>query len=137
MSNEQGVVIRFQPYPAVRYRRNPDAEDGVDARIVKTAAEDDALDASVWKKRPLDCHAAPEPIVPDVPAETVPEIDAAEDARRKALHSMSVKDVVDIVEKASDLAALERVRDREQANPKGARKGILAAIEAQIAKLAG
>lgn len=121
------VVLPSKPldlYPAMRYAR-----DGRSV-TVRSAGEDQALDPAEWKDTPDPkaweaAAVAPPPVVAPPPLTTEPVQPA------DPLFATTVAAIEDMVSEITDGAALDALAAREALNPKGARKGVIAAIKAR------
>jgi hypothetical protein len=107
-------------FPSWRYHRGTG-----EARLVATAAEAGELGAE-WVSTPADV-GPPAP----APAPTAEETSA----RRTAFYALTVAEVTAQVHATDDLAVLDLWRSYEDLNPKGARKGVLAAITNRVNEL--
>lgn len=117
-------------YPSWRY--HPDGR----RTVVQDPTADEALGPG-WCHSPADFAKpdgppAPPPVLPVIPQTAE---DAEEAAKAAELHATGAKDVIAALASA-DADALARVKAREERNPKGARKGVLTAIEARAKALA-
>lgn len=128
-----GTVPVDRPgYVPVQYPSHRFNVDG-GSRIVGTAEEDQTLDPAVWKHSPADFTDAA-PVAPkalDVPPAALTPLDA----QKAELYGAKVADIVARIEKMDNRDALQMVHGLELANPKGARKGVTAAIEKRMAVL--
>ena len=141
-------------FPSWRYH------DNGDAKLVKTAAEAAALGAG-WHDSPAKAQpaasaapaspVAPEPpaasIAPDgpqgeqppavtpdgAPAATDPE--SPEDVHKRELYAATVPVIAEKVADIPDVDLLRLIRSYEEANPRGARKGVLEAVGARLKAL--
>lgn len=100
-------------YPAMRYTR-----DGQE-QTVATAEQDAALDPAIWKD------------TPDPAAWDVPVTSAAASEDPDPMHAMTVAQIAEVVETVTSPDELDLITGREAVRPDGARKGVLAAIEAR------
>jgi hypothetical protein len=119
-----------KPYPSHRFNQ------AGESCLVKTAEEDAALDAAVWKDTPDPAAFADAPPATPPPAPTTPAAPLTGAAAQKAdLYAATVATVVEKVAAMTDVAALQLVQGFELTNPKGARKTVLAAVVKRLTEL--
>lgn len=108
-------------YPSWRFNVTTGAE-----RLVQSAEEDAALDPAVWKD-------SPNPTVKPAVAPAGAKGGLAD--QKAALYSAKATDVVAQVVAMDSVDGLQIVHGLELANPAGARKTVIAAIEKRMAVL--
>lgn len=115
--------MAYQKYPAWRY--HPEKP----ACIVKDEEEDKALGAD-WTDTPTTTP----------PASTVPAAEEAEAAavseRAKELYETNAKTAIEKIYGIKEVSTLEEISVLESKNPNGARKTVIAAVEARLVELA-
>jgi hypothetical protein len=121
-----GYVHR--PYPSHRYNASGES------RIVHSLAEDDMLDPADWKDSPA-AFGDPPPAAAPAPAPPPPASEDSIATQRASLYAAKVADIVTGVETMTDLVKLETLKAFEQSNPKGARVGVIKALEARVKTL--
>lgn len=115
-------------YPSHRYNAKGEVQE------VKNAEEDGRLDKAVWRGSPADF--TPEEAAPAVPTDAeIAKTTSAAEGRRAELYAATVPEIAARVATIGDRATLDLILSYEQTNPKGARKGVLQAVEARIAEL--
>lgn len=151
----------YKPYPAFRYHRdfparivlNEDADRALGAgwaphrsdtrapRFERPEAEPAAADVKVDEAvHELGSHV-PAAGSPDDEPFNLPGADELGDVLPTAeeiatgLFSTTSPSIIASIKTAENVAILERTREVERVNPKGARKGIIDALDARIAKL--
>lgn len=129
-----------QEYPKWVYSRSG-------SRIVKDQAEHAALPPG-WYASPADIPSvgasdvadavASAPAAQVTPGPTVPELGDADGPARTEADSLYAANAATVISKleGSSEATLLHVQSLEAANPKGARKGVMKAIEAKLKALA-
>lgn len=133
--------MAYQPYPKVLYRASGDA---LESRIVQDPVEH-AQQTPDWAESPDEAKAiappaAPptdpvvpvEPLPPAVPPDPAPSTPPAEPSSEAA--SVHAAPIAVLLEKLKGAPAevLARVRDYETQNPRGPRKTLIEAIDAQL-----
>lgn len=123
--------FRPQPYPSHRF-----SADG-SSRVVNSAEEDALLNTNDWKHSPADFEAKAENPFPPTHIGQEPVLPKLQtsDGMKAELYTSKVQDVVARVEQLTDLSMLQLVHGFELANPKGARVGVIKAIEKRLAEL--
>ena len=127
-------------YPSWRYHATEAA------RLVHTPDDDAALPAG-WSESPATVGPVapapdPPPLTPPVAPAPAPVPDEEREAlefaaKAGALHAMKAADIIATIEVADDPEGIAAVRAMEEANPNGARKTILKALDARAAALGG
>lgn len=128
-------------YPAMRYSR-----DGGERTIQGPGEEEAGWQDHPWTKDELAATVAPaappetDPVSPpgarsvheaDPPPPNAPPVLPDEGPKEDGLFSVPVPKVEEVVAEITDPAELNDIEAREQRNPRGARKGVLAAIAAR------
>jgi hypothetical protein len=113
-----------QPYPSYRYGRSGET------KLVRNVEEDDALNPEDWKHSTADFDKKD-----DAPAPPPTPPIAKSDAQKAELYSAKVGDIAARVETLSDIVMLQTIQGFEEGNPKGARPGVMKAVEARLKAL--
>lgn len=122
-----------QRFPACRYDGNGNIQ------LVKTQEEADTLDPRQWKDSPAAFgpdYVAPSDAPRPAPPAAEPPTNAEIERQKAELFAATVPVIVERIEAISDVSTLATIRAYEEVNPKGARTGVLKAVDARFEELA-
>ena len=122
-----------KPFPSYRFR----AVDGVlQTKRVESPEELESLGAE-WVDHPNKALGISAPVAPANQDAPPPDPTPLTDEQVAEIYGTKVSDLADQIAKIPTLVLLDQVMNAEVINPKGARKGVLEAINARRTELAG